>query len=213
MTIQSSAATLVGRRENNEDRFVLDRALMLFAVADGMGGHEGGEVASTIAVQQLREAVRGAGSADTAEVVLGAAMARTHAAVCAARRGRLMRMGSTLSAVLVRPGHAAIAHIGDSRVYRLRGGVLERLTRDHNMAEELRAQGMVLSEEAGMSHLLTRALGTEHAKPDLQRVALGEAVIAAVLAEWPIELVADELVQLAYEAGSADNITAVVVRI
>ena len=228
--IQSSAATHVGRRDNNEDRFVRDGSLLLFAVADGMGGHEGGEVASTIAVEQLRRAVLDANRDDTAETVLGTAMADTHAAVRAARRGRLLHMGSTLSAVLLRPGHAAIAHVGDSRIYRLRGGALECLTRDHSLAEDLRRQGLTLSDDASMSHILTRALGTDHGDPDVERVAmhardtlllcsdglyaaLGEEVIATVLRDWPTELAAEELVQLAYDGGSSDNITAVVVQL
>src|SRR5688572_16020328 len=85
LPIHSSAATHVGRRDNNEDSFLHDPGLRLFAVADGMGGHEGGEVASAIAVERLREAVREAGTDATAEAVLGSAMAQTHAAVCAAR--------------------------------------------------------------------------------------------------------------------------------
>lgn len=159
LPIHSSAATHVGRRENNEDNFLHEPGLRLFAVADGMGGHEGGEVASAIAVQRLREAVCEAGTDATAEAVLGSAMERTQAAVCAARRGRLKHMGSTLSALLLRPDHAAIGHVGDSRIYRLRRGELELLTRDHSLAEELRRQGLTVGEENMMSHVITRALG------------------------------------------------------
>jgi PPM family protein phosphatase len=230
LPIDSSAATHVGRRDNNEDNFLHEPGLRLFAVADGMGGHEGGEVASAIAVQRLREAVCKARTDASAEDVLGSAMEQTHAAVCAARRGRLKHMGSTLSALLLRAGHAAIGHVGDSRIYRLRRGVLELLTRDHSLAEELRRQGVVLGEEHMLSHVITRALGTDSGCADLQRVslsagdvlllcsdglhaALGEALIARVLAERPAELAARELVELAYTAGSSDNITAVVVRI
>ena len=228
-SIHSSAATHVGRRKNNQDNFLHEPGLRLFAVADGMGGQEGGEVASAIAVQRLREAVSEAGTDATAEAVLGSAMERTHAAVCAARRGRLKHMGSTLSALLLRPGHAAIGHVGDSRIYRLRRGELELLTRDHSLVEELRRQGLTVGEENMMSHVITRALGTESGRADLLCVALsagdvlllcsdglhaalGAATIARVLAERPTELAAGELVELAYAAGSGDNITAVVVR-
>ncbi len=230
MAASSSAATHVGRRDNNEDNYLADGRLGLFLVADGVGGHEGGEVASALAVESLQRDLTPEGDAPREAQVLRRAIQRASAAIHEAREGALVQMGSTLTALWLLRDRALIGHIGDSRLYRLRDGQLECLTRDHSLVAELQAQGVPVGHAGPMAHILTRALGSERCDPDVELAhlapgdcfllcsdglyeALDEARIVEVLQSWPVELAAEELVQLAYDAGSSDNITGVVVRI
>lgn len=245
-TLIASASTIVGRRKRNEDAYVLDAELGLFAVADGMGGYHGGEVASHLAVTTLAEFW--ALSADPEntwphpfdralgfhENRIDAAVRLANRRICEGREGELRNMGSTLAALIVRPARAIVAHLGDSRIYRLRAGVLTQLTRDHSLYEQLREAGasdLPPLEQFAYANVVTRALGAaEHDRPELQTLdlhnddvyllcsdglsgVLGPEVIATMLREAPVEAAADRLVEAAYAAGSKDNITAVVVRV
>ena len=162
------AATDAGRiRETNEDSFVAES--MVFVVADGMGGHQAGEVASELAARTLRERlVAGAPSAD----VVVAAVVEANAAIFqtahnnAAQRG----MGTTLTAIAVlppsdeRPEQFAIVNVGDSRAYLARAGELTRATVDHSYVQELLATGHITELEARTHprrNIVTRALGIE----------------------------------------------------
>ncbi|MFO0603844.1 MAG: protein phosphatase 2C domain-containing protein [Polyangiales bacterium] len=173
-TIESAARTFTGRRSNNEDAFLAEPSLGLFAVADGMGGYEGGEVASGLAITAMRGFYKRLARDDNAtwpfgldpslgldENALAVAMRVADAEVSSQKRGRLSSMGSTVAAVAVRGGHVAIGHVGDSRVYRLRDGALAQLTRDHSLYEEMRATGMELPPRERFPHanVITRALG------------------------------------------------------
>lgn len=242
-----SALTVTGRRSNNEDAFVVDPELGLFAVADGMGGSEGGEVASQVAVTELRAFMRALrdGSVQTFpslsraelspdERVVEHAIRHAHRAVINARTVETRRMGTTI-ATLIQPRPDApfvIAHVGDSRVYRYRAGELVQLTRDHSFLEELRQAGAIGCDDelpASVGARLTRALGLggwDH--PTLMRVcqapgdryllctdgltgALDHDAIAALIAHPSPAEAARQLVDTAFERGSRDNITAVVV--
>jgi serine/threonine protein phosphatase PrpC len=223
MTFEHASASHVGRRDNNEDAFLTVPERGLYAVADGMGGYAGGEVASAIVVSTLEASCAGPPE-------LAGAILRAHEAVRARRQGTLADMGSTVAALVLGGGHAVIAHVGDSRVYRLRDGQLAQLTRDHSLAEELRAAGGEVSADFAYRNVITRAVGTPgNLRPDVLASsvevgdvfllctdglteALDEAAIAAHLRARPA-VAAPRLVEAAYRAGGRDNITAVVVRV
>jgi serine/threonine protein phosphatase PrpC len=194
MNIESCACTSVGRRDNNEDALLhLPRIaphLGLFAVADGMGGYEGGEVASHLVVDTVEDVYRRyLSEADLTwpplppaqrtrdENLLAAAIARAHLAVSGRRSGRLGNMGSTVAALVLGEQRAVLGHVGDSRVYRWRNGELCQLTRDHSLFEEVRAAGgathMQSKADCPFANVITRALGMpERSDPDVGTVAV-----------------------------------------
>ncbi len=137
-------------------------------------------------------------------------------------------MGSTVVALRIAGDRAVVAHVGDSRLYRLRGGALVQLTTDHSLAAELAASGMPVDASFQWRHVVTRALGTKVGEPDIQCMALcaGDVfllctdglsevlapdAIARFLAQ-PAERACRALVEAAFAAGSRDNISAIVVR-
>lgn len=230
--LRVGAASDTGRvRQNNQDTSLVadDR---LFAVADGMGGHKGGEVASGMAVAALR-----ANYLDLSEDGLLEAANAANAAVHDAARDdpELAGMGTTLVAIARTDGpDLAFINVGDSRMYRLRGGELEQLTTDHSLVEELVREGQLAPEDA-RSHpqrnILTRALGIEASvaiDADTVTPEVGdrfllcsdglfneveEEKIASILRRYtddPADA-AQELVRLANEGGGRDNITVVIV--
>src|SRR4029077_10618112 len=140
---QHAAATDPGRRRRrNEDAYVVQPPL--FAVADGMGGPQAGEVASRLAAAALAEPrVDGTGEDKVAELIQEANR-RVHAAATedAARAG----MGTTMTVALVEDGPVVLGHVGDSRAYRLRDGGLEQLTEDHSLVAELMRSGKLSPE-------------------------------------------------------------------
>jgi serine/threonine protein phosphatase PrpC len=248
MTIDTAALSTRGRRANNEDSFCLEPALGLFAVADGMGGYEGGEVASRIAVTTLRdfyarEATDGESTwpfgldrgLSLAENRLAVAIRLAHREVVAQKSGALAMMGSTVAALAIDGNEAVVAHMGDSRIYRLRAGAtaVEALTRDHSLWAELeaaRAPDLPPREQFSMGHVITRALGMDGSpSPDVRRIALApgdtlllctdgvtekldDARLAALLGGSDAEAICRAIVGEAYERGGRDNITALVVR-
>ena len=181
--VTSWAATDIGRvRDHNEDNFLVDRTLNLFAVADGMGGHAAGEVASTLAVKTLRDFLTAhrdivelakSVSPDTTGVeeiqkrvlsVLEDAVNKAsqdiwrEAQVDEGKRG----MGTTLSALLLGEHFGFIAHVGDSRVYLLRMGEVRQLTEDHSLVNALIKEGRLKAEDAAaveFKNAVTRAVG------------------------------------------------------
>jgi protein phosphatase len=177
--VSACGLTDAGRvRKHNEDYFEIDGSRELYVVADGMGGHSHGEVASKMAVQAIQDFVRRAEDEDETwpfiydsrfrrhSNVLKAAVQLAHDQVLSAirRDGTLHGMGTTVVGCLIREGVAALAHVGDSRAYRLRGGELELLTEDHTWVNEQVVAGF-LSEEQARDHplknVVTRALGGE----------------------------------------------------
>lgn len=222
----------VGRvRSDNEDAFLL--APPLFAVADGLGGHQAGEIASSIAIETLLESAPRAADVKA----LGRAARQANAAVIeAAATGRgKTGMGTTLTAVMIDGSRLAVAHVGDSRAYLLHLGALEQLTNDHSLVADLVRQGRITAEES-RTHpnrsVITRALGSD---PDMMadafevQAAPGDRLllatdglttmvpddeIARVLATAPTsDAAVDELIDRALGAGGQDNVTVVVVDI
>ncbi|MDP2274702.1 MAG: protein phosphatase 2C domain-containing protein [Archangium sp.] len=243
MNTLSSGLTHVGRRSNNEDALLEAPGLGLFAVADGLGGYEGGEIASKLTVSVLEKFVmnnqrdpqgtwpiRESKSRTFEENLLAAASAAAHLEIAGRRTGTLSQMGSTVVAALLRGDKLTVMHCGDSRIYRLRGGEVKALTRDHSVWAEMEAAGLA-GERAGFAwkNQITRALGLDgHSMPDVVTLELkrGDVYLlcsdglydplrperlAAGLTLEP-EAACRDLVSAAFEAGSHDNITAVVVR-
>lgn len=241
MQLDAFALSIKGRRANNEDAICAYPDLGLFVVADGMGGYEGGEIASALAVDAIHELVRRtAGDADvtwpykidptlsTTENEIMVATRLANDRIAARRVGELEQMGSTVVVVRFTSEHAVIAHVGDSRAYRLRDGALAQMTIDHSLLAQLTAAGMVPAADFAWRHVVTRALGTPTGEPEVQcdllrsgdvyllcSDGLSEVLeppeIAAMLA-LPAEAACRALVDAAYAAGSRDNISAIVVR-
>lgn len=173
--LRSGSATDVGRRRNINQDMILD-AGEIFAVADGMGGHQGGEVASLTAIEALRDAYR----RDAGSQGLEAAIAAANAAVTDKARGSadLRSMGTTLAVVaLVDDGDdelLAVANIGDSRIYLMRNGELTQLTDDHSLPQELKRQGQLTEAEAAVDprrNVVTRVIGPSFGEgPDMQNL-------------------------------------------
>jgi protein phosphatase len=223
-------------RRNNQDHLLVDGTL--FAVADGMGGHAGGEVASQVAIEALRTAFTSSGEAPDAESLVGA-VREANAAVLETAEGdpALRGMGTTLTAaaVVTEEGEEriAIANVGDSRAYVFAHGDLTQLTEDHSVAEELARAGEIGPDEVDshpQRHILTRALGIfPEVAVDLWEVLpypgdrvllcsdglvreVNDDQIAAVLRRLadPGQAV-EELVARARAAGGSDNITVVLI--
>lgn len=235
--LRSGSATHVGRvRHMNQDLAL--EAGTLFGVADGMGGHVGGEVAAYTAIETLRAAfsrvVGWPSITDLVDAVGAANLAVWHQA-CADTE--LRGMGTTLTAMALvcedDRAEIALVNVGDSRAYRLRDEIFAQLTADHTLVEEMVRTGELSARDAASHprrHVLTRALGIE---PDVEVDAwlvrpvdgdrlllcsdglineVDDSAIAAVLEEVsdPGEA-AQELVKLALEHGGSDNVTVVVV--
>lgn len=172
----------------NEDSVCLERladGTWLFAVADGIGGYEGGEVASAVTVATLAEVAAAAAGPPMLRLEAGVVEAnRRILQLQTARGAKLAAMGTTLTALAIGPsGAAAVVHVGDSRLYRLAGGTLSLMTRDHNVGTELVREGLI--DAAALAHhpqrhMLTRALGVgPDAHPDTLSltVAVGDAFV------------------------------------
>ncbi|MFH0794760.1 MAG: Stp1/IreP family PP2C-type Ser/Thr phosphatase [bacterium] len=165
------------KRRLNEDNFAISDELGLFVVADGMGGHAAGEIASCTAIREIMEFVRrtvvdsdftwpfGVDSnlSETANVLLTATrLANRSLCTMAEQKKELSGMGTTIAGMLLKDNQAVIVHVGDSRAYRFRDGELELLTRDHSWVNE-QLERKVITEEEARTHrwknVITRALG------------------------------------------------------
>lgn len=229
---KTGSRTDVGKvRKHNEDSLIIKPPL--YAVADGMGGHEAGEVASDIAIQTI------ANEAPTSvdpNALRAAVVAANKAIIQGAREGvGRPGMGTTLTAAVIEEDDLLIAQVGDSRAYLLHDGELQQLTRDHSLMEELVSSGQITEEEARYHpnrSIITRALGSDPtAQPDLYelQVSAGDRLLlcsdglSGMLEPEELERilagdedpqkVADKLVDAANAAGGFDNITVLVIDI
>jgi protein phosphatase len=184
MKVRAAGLSDVGRcRERNQDQYVADPELGLYAVADGMGGHAAGEVASRLAIDALTavmQAARDGGTPADAARRLRAALAEGNRRICESATGRAewRGMGTTLVALVVLADRVVIGHVGDSRCYLLRGSRLERLTSDHSWVNEQVERGLLSADEAHrhpMRNIVTRALGNQ---PSVE-VDLTESIVRA----------------------------------
>lgn len=229
MRIYSYAHTHVGRRSNNEDAHLRDDGLGLYLVADGMGGYEGGEVASQLTADTIRSYI-GRLNGPAHSMHLQQAILRANAAVITKRVGRLAQMGSTVAALAICDDAVVLGHLGDSRIYRMRDGRLEALTTDHSLLAELEAAGANIESAAGFRHVVTRAIGMDQAQPELRREKLRPGDLYVLCTDGLSDRVSDDtiafllqtrapgdacktMVELAYDLGGTDNITAVVLHV
>ena len=229
---EHASLTDVGRqRQSNEDSY-LDRE-PVFAVADGMGGARAGEVASRMAVEAFDDQGDGGSPEDRLRHVATEANRRIYE--MAQSDTEHAGMGTTLTAAMVTGREVAVGHVGDSRLYRLRGGKLERLTEDHSLVEELVRQGRLSPEEAEnhpQRSIITRALGPEpdvdvetftHTARDgdvylicsdgLSGMVSEDDITAILERADSLDAAARELVEAANGAGGKDNITVVLFRV
>ena len=233
MILRTAAQTDVGlRRRGNEDRYAVDPEFGLCLVADGMGGHSAGQVASALAAASVLASLQESkGSQVSASEKLRCALEDANRAIYqAARENPLYAgMGTTVVALLVEGERAALAHVGDSRAYRVRGGRIRQLTDDHSVVGELLRRHEITADDARdhpHRHMLTRALGVRgHVQPDLAELTLARGdrfvlcsdgltnhledhEIAKLSAESDdLDACCQTLIELANRRGGEDNIT------
>lgn len=232
MRLVVGAATDVGRvRDGNEDAYLVDDAMGLVAVADGMGGHRGGEVASATALEALRAAI------STGRPLREAVEDANRAVFDKAQTDESLRgMGTTITAAtLAAGGTLLIGHVGDSRAYLLRNGELRQVTTDHSLVEELVRDGRLTPDEAAVHpqrSIITRALGVDSSvEVDVYPVELQagdvlmfcsdgltgmlqpDLIAAELRREDSPARAATRLVDAANASGGEDNITVVVVAV
>ena len=233
------------QRPNNEDSFYCSRDEKLAIVADGMGGHACGEVASAIAVRVIRDtmlsALDGREKADqkllcdTMRESLDRANELIHRKTLE-QGSRATKMGTTVAMFAAHGDASAVAHVGDSRVYLLRGAKMFRLTQDHSLVNEQLKAELITEEEAKKSvyrHIVTRALGMKEAvESDTQELSVREGDRLLLCSDGLFDLVEDELIEkvirnsegnrrdavhnlidLANSRGGDDNVTVVLVEI
>ena len=239
MRLSSFAGSDVGRmRSGNEDSYFCGQTV--FAVADGLGGHQGGEVASATAVEPLaRLDGRELPDPGAAAEALATAIREANQAILdrAAGDPALYGMGTTVTAAAVAAdGHIQLAHVGDSRAYLLREDALDQLTTDHTVVGELVRRGRLTPEQAAIHperSILTRAVGLDPRVPvdlpdplalrsgdqlllcsDGLTEAVGDDQIAELLSSAPDgDAACRSLIDAANAAGGPDNITVVLVRV
>ncbi|AYF97854.1 PP2C family protein-serine/threonine phosphatase [Protaetiibacter intestinalis] len=236
-TPTTAAVSHVGKiRASNQDSGYLGRHLYL--VADGMGGHAGGDVASAIAAQRVAEADQGYASPEEAVEALQSALIAANGLLAETvfEHNELTGMGTTVSA-LVRVGdRLALAHIGDSRVYRFREGELEQITTDHTFVQRLVESGRITPEEAAVHPrraVLMRVLGDVDASPEIDTAVLdirpgdrwmlcSDGLSGYVSDEKIVQILgtirtaqgaADRLVKESLDHGAPDNVTVLLIDI
>ena len=249
LAVEVAGKTDVGCvRANNEDNFGYDSRYGIFVVCDGMGGQAAGEVASKMGVDILLDYFRNEPAAPESQLVNGqggSAGARSLANAIQLANRTIYRagqeqngrsgMGSTIVAALVRGNSLAIAHVGDSRIYLVRHGVIQQLTQDHSLVMEQVRRGYITLEQAQkseMQNIILRALGSEEAveadiedlvampgdlllmtSDGLTRHVPDEEILAIVQEPGTLEQACSRLVETAKQRGGDDNITCLLVRI
>lgn len=227
------ALTDVGKvRTNNQDALIVCKETMLYGVADGMGGHNGGETASAGArdglIAALKEKTPSPEALREGVVQVNAELFRQQAA-----DDKLTGMGTTLSVIWMNEHYVFLAHVGDSRIYRFRDGKLEQLTDDHSLVGELVRAGYITAEQAENhpnKNVILRAVGTEAGidvdlatearKPgdvwlicsDGLHGMVPDSQMEALLNEHTPEECAQQLMSAALKAGGRDNISVVLVQ-
>ena len=232
--LEVGAATHVGYvRQLNEDRFISRSDLGLWAVADGMGGHAAGDVASSALIQSL-DLIKLQDSAAALRQACEASLSAANTAIRQLAQARGIEvMGTTVVALLIFDTHYACLWCGDSRAYLIRDRQISQVTRDHTEVQELIAEGLLSREEASRwprRNIITRAIGVfEQAEVDVKSgellpgdvfILCSDGLTGYVAAEElrqsvidrPAQNACDDLIHLALERGGQDNVTVMVIR-
>ncbi len=250
LSVEVAGQTDIGCvRQNNEDHFGYDSHHGIYVVCDGMGGQAAGEVASKMAVDTMltyfREAARNQNYPKMAQPIEGvseranalrSAIQLANEAIheAASNHAAHAGMGSTVVSVLVDNGFFSIAHAGDSRIYLVRHGAIQQLTKDHSLVMEQVRRGLITLEEAhasDMQNIIIRALGPEAAvEPDLDdmmaqpgdllllcsdgltRHVSDENILEITTGTVSLRLMCERLIEAAREGGGSDNITCLLLR-
>ena len=239
MRYQIGTITNLGKkRSTNQDNFLVrtDRyggmPCALLLVADGMGGLTNGDMASGLVVEEMQKWWDARQQAHTASEEISRSLDeviyKIHREIYAYEQQMDTRTGTTLSLVFLQGSRYLVKHVGDSRIYRLRGGKMEQITEDHSLVGEFVRAGLITKEEARVHprrNIITRALGTEGDNtPDLLAAdhlpgdrfllctdgltgMVPDEEIERVLLENDIEAAADKLIAMALDAGGSDNVT------
>jgi protein phosphatase len=236
-TADSAAVSHVGKvRSNNQDSAYIGNHL--FVVADGMGGHAGGDVASAIALQRILKADTEYSSIEDAQSALQSAIAAANGELAETvfEHPELTGMGTTVDAISVVGDQVVIAHIGDSRIYLYRDGELSQITTDHTFVQRLVDSGRITPDEARVHprrSVLMRVLGDVDSAPEVDTFAMttkpgdrwllcsdglsdfvDDADIEKILAERvSAKATGDRLVKITLDHGAPDNVTAVILDI
>jgi protein phosphatase len=251
LTVEVAGKTDLGSvRKNNEDNLGWDQHLGLYVVCDGMGGALAGEVASKMGVDLVLDYFRhgketgefpafGTFPAEISESGkhLSSAIQRANRAIFEQGQEKKAQqgMGTTIVSLLIQANFVTIAHAGDSRIYRLRDGVLEQLTQDHSLVMEQVRRGLITLEQAeksDMQNIIIRALGSEEGvEPDVQDLIalrndvymlatdgltklVKDEVTKLILQNSPsLEEACEDLIKAAKEKGGDDNITCLLLRV
>lgn len=233
--IKFAAETNKGKiRKNNEDSYLATGKV--FAVADGMGGHQAGEIASRIAVDILKDAQEDLLSKDT-EVLLKESFSKVNSVIFqkAEKNAELKGMGTTLTVAVIKPNQVLLGHAGDSRVYLLDESNFSLLTEDHSLVAQMVKEGQISKSEAEdhpMKSMITRALGAGKqievdtgsvevksgnklllATDGLTNMLTDEEIASAVKLGTAPKKICHNLVKMANRKGGTDNITTVLIEI
>lgn len=233
-------------RKVNEDSFLCEQLMgidntYLYIVADGMGGHNAGEVASSMAVQEVASYIKKnikvlmTGDKEIQNLIRNAILyANNKVYKTSIKKSNCLGMGTTLSMVLTKGSRAYIGHVGDSRIYLIRENEISRLTEDHSLVAELIKQGTIKPEEANnhpQKNVITRALGTEYSiESDISRwdmkygdlilictdglsnVVYEKDMVCVLEGTSDLNEACELLIEKAKEKGGFDNITAIVIQ-
>lgn len=251
LTVEVAGKSDIGCvRKNNEDNLGWDQQLGLYVVCDGMGGALAGEVASKmgvdLVVDYFREGTKtgvypdfgdAPGQVSSTGRHLISAIQRANAAIFEAGQAKQSQhgMGSTIVALVIKDNFMTIAHAGDSRIYRLRDGVLEQLTQDHSLVMEQYRRGLITLEQAetsDMQNIIIKALGSEDkVEPDVQdliafrndvyllatdgltKLVKDEAIKTTLLNSHSLSRACEDLISAAKQKGGDDNITCLLLRV
>ena len=236
LKVKAFGASDVGmKRQNNQDSYLINESLGLFAVADGMGGHSGGEVASSLAVKAMEHVFKEKKAVKDISELLRVGVEKSNQIIFeqAAQQPELAGMGTTLTAIAFNQDHMLVAQVGDSRCYAFIQDQLYQITEDHSQIYELMKLGFVT--EANIHHfqknVITRSVGYEPTvAPDLYSVDVRKGVkfmvcsdgltgmttheqIAQIMFNFEPEKAVQHLVDLANLQGGEDNVTAVIVEV
>ncbi len=224
-------------RESNQDTFLIERDIGLYVVCDGMGGHKGGDVAAKLAIKAIQESL---GSYDPEQALkwLNQSVTKANQLIqdWSHQNPEWFEMGTTLTAALIKHQELIIAHVGDSRLYRINQKGIKQLTRDHTLAQQMIRDGLLKAEELNGNayhHVLTRALGIE-AEVIIDNLVenllpsdiillctdgltdmLGEDDILTIVGEYGADLdgAAQKMLDSALNNGGYDNITLILIRV